>query len=245
MNTIRAHWVRNNNFGDVLTPQIVRHLAGRDPVWVELNAPVEHFFVVGSTLHLATARTIVWGTGIIRWENETSPDPSAKVAMTRGPLSYSFAAAHGLKCPAVWGDPVAFVREIYPPAQTKAGKWCFVPHFREAEIQIEGVTVLSTSTPPDEFCRVLTSHEYVLSSSLHGLVAAHAYGLKAAWVKLSDKPVGDDTKYRDYLLSQDLNPEPLRLEKLDYATIERQTNRLAAADPDLDAMRRLCPFARS
>ncbi len=109
---MHAYWVKNNNFGDVLTPLIIRHLSGRDPVWVELDAPAEHFFVVGSMLHLATSKTTAWGTGIINWREETVPDPNAKLAMARGPLAYSFALAHGLKCPAVWGDPVAFVREI-------------------------------------------------------------------------------------------------------------------------------------
>jgi len=194
MNVIHAYWVEKNNFGDLLTPLIVRHLSGREPVRVEPNAPVEHFFVVGSTLHFATPLTTVWGTGIIYWRSAILPNPRAKVAMTRGPLSYSFAMAHGLKCPPVWGDPAAFVREIFPPAPAKTAKWCFVPHFREANIRIEGVTVLPTWTPPDEFCRILSSHELVLSSSLHGLVAAHAYGLKAAWVKLSDNAYGKSSR---------------------------------------------------
>ncbi len=77
---MHAYWVKNNNFGDVLTPLIVRHLSGRDPVWINLDAPVEHFFVVGSMLHLATPLTTVWGTGIINWSQETLPSPLAKVA---------------------------------------------------------------------------------------------------------------------------------------------------------------------
>lgn len=44
-------------------------------------------------------------------------------------------------------------------------------------------------------CRV------ILSSSLHGLVVAHAYGIPAAWVQFSDKLSGDGSKFRDHAAS--------------------------------------------
>ncbi len=78
-------WVEKNNFGDLLTPLIVRHLSARDPVRVEPNAPVEHFVVVGSTLHFATPLTTVWGTGIICGRTTILPNPRARVVLTRCP----------------------------------------------------------------------------------------------------------------------------------------------------------------
>ncbi|MFD1079906.1 polysaccharide pyruvyl transferase family protein, partial [Longispora fulva] len=47
--------------------------------------------------------------------------------------------------------------------------------------------------------------EKVLSTSLHGLIVAHAYGIPAVWVKMSDKIFGNDIKYADYLESVGLN----------------------------------------
>lgn len=238
---MRLYWQRHlDNFGDRLAPIVVEHLSGKPATFEDRLQKQRHLFAIGSMLGSATRQTIVWGTGILTWQCQ--PAPEARLHMVRGPLSYSAARAAGAKCPPLWGDPAAFVREIFPASTEKYNEWCLVPHFRERPIPpIDGVQILHPTGDPAEFCRALSSSCYVLSSSLHGLIAAHAYGLKAAWIKLSSHPKGDDTKFRDYLLSQSLNPEPLRLESLDWASISRTQPHLTEAEFDLQAMRGAFP----
>jgi polysaccharide pyruvyl transferase WcaK-like protein len=40
--------------------------------------------------------------------------------------------------------------------------------------------------------------EYVASSSLHGVIIAHALGVPAVWLRMSDQLKGGDFKFRDY-----------------------------------------------
>jgi hypothetical protein len=48
-----------------------------------------------------------------------------------------------------------------------------------------------------------------MSSSLHGLVLANAYGIGAVWLKCYDTLGGDDTKFLDYFASVKLNMKPI------------------------------------
>ena len=41
----------------------------------------------------------------------------------------------------------------------------------------------------------------IVSSSLHGIIVAHAYGIPAVWQKFSGNIFGDDIKYQDYFES--------------------------------------------
>ncbi|HQA91106.1 MAG TPA: hypothetical protein PK316_15725, partial [Sedimentisphaerales bacterium] len=64
--------------------------------------------------------------------------------------------------------------------------------------------------------------ECVLSSSLHGLIVADAFGVPNAWLKLSDKVRGNDFKFRDYYSVYDLDEKviPLRIEQVDRHAID-------------------------
>jgi len=239
---VLLHWVNSNdNFGDAISPLIVRHVAGVEPRYTSGDIAEPHLFAIGSMIQVANPFTVVWGTGTLHWHIHVNRH--ADIRMVRGPLTYAAVRASGVKCPDIWGDPAAFIRELFPPQSSPSRDWCIVPHYREAPLpDVPGVAVVSPLLPPEEFCRQLCQHRFVLSSSLHGLIAAHAFGLKAAWIKLSNHPLGDDTKFRDYLLSQNLCPEPVPLPHVDQRSIQACRWHLTEADFDLDRMRLHFPF---
>ena len=49
----------------------------------------------------------------------------------------------------------------------------------------------------------------ILSSSLHGLICADAYGVPSRWIRISDRVLGDGFKFRDYYASQGVEEEAI------------------------------------
>jgi pyruvyltransferase len=47
----------------------------------------------------------------------------------------------------------------------------------------------------------ILSCEYIISSSLHGLIVSEAYSIPNLWIKVSDKIRGGEFKYQDYFQS--------------------------------------------
>lgn len=54
---------------------------------------------------------------------------------------------------------------------------------------------------PEKVIAEITSSEFVLSSSLHGLIVADSFGIPNMWMPLSNSITGGDYKYRDYYSS--------------------------------------------
>ena len=87
----------------------------------------------------------------------------------------------------------------------------------------------------------------LVSSSLHGIIASHAFGKKCAWVSFGGSIGGDDTKFFDYALSVKLNikrydfQDVVSLNALDLIKVSD-----ASELPDLDDVQRKlwnsCPF---
>ena len=61
------------------------------------------------------------------------------------------------------------------------------------------VTVIDICAPVADVARAISECEYVLSTSLHGLIFADALGVPNEWVVLSDQIAGGSFKFRDYL----------------------------------------------
>jgi hypothetical protein len=52
--------------------------------------------------------------------------------------------------------------------------------------------------PPADVVGAIAGCDFVLSSSLHGLVVADSFGIPNAWLRVSDRQRGEGFKYRDY-----------------------------------------------
>ncbi len=126
--------------------------------------------------------------------------PAAPVKITV-PSTLSPAARAG----AVLGDPgILADRLVDGPVSTRYTLGV-VPHYKDADdptmraiAALPGVRLIDVAWTPEEVAREVAACEVVVSSSMHGLIFADALGVPNARLKVSDKLVGGDFKFRDY-----------------------------------------------
>lgn len=200
---IYLNWHRSANFGDRLSKIITEHLS-KDTVQDYNGEDLEHYMVTGSIANHANENTIIWGAGLANTSDEI---PKVKaIPLIRGLLSKEIAERSGNVVGKI-GDPVLLMPEIYKPQVNKKYKLGIIPHVVEylgvatRYMDYSDYLVIDLCKHPYEVIKDILSCEQTISSSLHGIVASHAYGVPCEWVKFSSKIGGDGFKYLDYFSS--------------------------------------------
>lgn len=199
---MRPFWYQTaNNYGDVLTPHILRAFSVPFK-WA--NKSDCDSLVVGSIARWARPGVSVFGSGFMRANDPVCVD--ADWRFVRGPISRQMIIDAGGECPELYGDPALLLPMIWPAA-TKRWRIGIVPHYVDLEYARRtygrlGYPIISLSTKDClKTTRQITQCRMIISSSLHGIIVAHAYGIPAAWVRFSNNVRGDGTKFRDHHLS--------------------------------------------
>jgi hypothetical protein len=248
---VHAFWCRipsRPNFGDALTPWLIRRITGRHPVFVRPDDPREKYLVVGSILEYAGPRCTVWGSGILTQNDSVSP--AARFLALRGPLSRARALACGAECPEVFGDPALLLPRFYRPEAVSRRGLGVVAHYSDKpRLQnrwppTADLRLIDIQEPIESVIDQIVSCEAIASSSLHGLIVSHAYGVPALYVKFRDLLHCDGSKFNDYYLSVGLAPptaHPLDDSGVDARDLMRRMPPPPPL-PDLDPLWRACPF---
>jgi pyruvyltransferase len=194
------------NFGDILTPYLIKKISGYTAK--RTNPPIKTptFLGVGSIISRANEFTTVWGSGIMNYGDAVSN--KATYLAVRGPISREVILAKGGRCPEIYGDPGLILPLIYKPTISKKYTIGIIPHYVDYE-QVaawyrkdKNVKVINLlNSDPTLPLKEILECETVLSSSLHGIIEAVAYGIPVAWVKYSDKLSGDGVKFADFFAS--------------------------------------------
>lgn len=199
------------NYGDILSPYIVEKLSGRTAIFYD--APnrkkfwqrKKYLMAIGSIMSHTQPKAIVWGSGII---SKTDQFSAADFRAVRGPLSRKRILELGYTCPEIYGDPALLLPTLYHPEVSKKYTYGVIPHYvdySEAKAQYadeNNTTVINLINNDHEaVTRHILSCDYIVSSSLHGVIVAQAYGIPAVWVRFSDKLSGDNVKFFDYFKS--------------------------------------------
>lgn len=197
------------NFGDYLSVYIPEKLTGDRVVYSDSKSPEVHYIIAGSILGAAGPASIVWGAG---FGNSTDKIDTAKeIRAVRGPLSLQIVESQGFR-PAAIGDPALILPRIYNPKITKRYKLGVIPHWIDYYVgmmrfrDMADVKVIDILKKPEEFINDVLECERCISSSLHGIILANAYGIPCAQTILGDRICGDGFKFKDYLALTKLDP---------------------------------------
>lgn len=249
---VRAWWCRipsRPNFGDALTPWLIRQLTGRPARFAPLSDPRPRFLVCGSTAAMADHRFTVWGAGIMSAGDQI--DPKATFLAVRGPLTLARALSCGASCPEVSGDPGLLLATLRPAEGGRSGVG-IAPHFSDRPYLVDQwsgspeVRLIDLQQPVEVVADALAGCELVVTSSLHALVACHSYGVPVVWGQFRPLPSGDGTKFADHLTAVGLEPRPPLPLQYDDVNVDHLAGWTTGPPRlDLDTLWRTCPFGAS
>jgi hypothetical protein len=193
---------RVGNAGDIFNLELAQHLYGAQL----RNLPEEgsRLLLVGSVAHRILDGDIVMGIG-----TKGAPIPAGRrvsIRAVRGPITLEAYRDAGYDVSGVQFqlDPGLLVPRIYADELTtpaERGRVIFIPHYRDrgSVRSSRHYDVVDVDSTPRDLVRQILRAEFVYTSSLHGLVFAHALGRPAVLVAAlnGEQPL----KYQDYLAS--------------------------------------------
>lgn len=209
--------VRAQNWGDDLNLYLLSRISTRPLVfrrwfWIARLFPLRNYLCIGTILDArgySNPQSIVWGSGI-SGENKPMVKP-AKIISVRGELSRAYCMEHGLGQPTSVGDPALLLPCYYQPKPLpKRYRLGIVLHTIDSDSEVVAQMMQNNrdilvirmmgyekwTDVVDGIC----SCEGIASSSLHGLIAADAYGVPNCWIRL-ENVLPSFYKFHDYASS--------------------------------------------
>jgi hypothetical protein len=194
------------NFGDWIGPLLFENMSGKEAIFcmpTQLRAGYTTF-TVGSILHWIKVadKVDVWGSGIIR--KDIAFKRPRKTFAVRGPRSRKRMIELGYNCPEIYGDPALTMPLLFPISKEPQYELGIVPHFVDAGLVKDAfagrddIRIIDVRSPPLVVAQEIASCHRIASSSLHGVIVAHAYGVPSMRLVLSDRLAGDGVKFADY-----------------------------------------------
>lgn len=227
---VQAYWWNEvPNFGDALAPLLLERFAYLRVEW----SPVSRARIasVGSILdHIPPLWDgIILGSGKLREDTRVHllgarSRAAATILALRGPLS-----AKGIPGSYALGDPGILADELVGP-QEKLWDLGILPHFSDTELvprfraltpAQQSIRVIHPGTDPLTVLREIGSCRQIVTSSLHGMIVADAFGIPRR-VEACPKPhvSGGEYKFRDYSASIRTPLEPGKMTEPNRGYVE-------------------------
>ena len=214
--TIKLYWWRGEgasdsaqqNFGDYLSPLIVEMVSGKKVIYAEpRNADM---IAIGSILSrerkargmLLKRKLHIWGSGTDKASRVFSGHHTYHAV--RGKITQSQVAK--LQQSPVFGDPGLLVDQLYDGKNKPQKRYGLgiIPHFVdqkdprvEALLSLPHTKLINVFSPVEQVVSEIRQCEFVLSSSMHGLIVAASFGIPNRRMPLSSGIISD-LKLDDY-----------------------------------------------
>ena len=202
---MKAYWWRNApNVGDAIAPVLIERLLGIKPVWA---AKGSRLLTVGSIVCHSKPGDTLWGSGIHTGSDAGGWRAHDKTFLAvRGPHTRKFVMGRGGKCPEVYGDPALLLPTIHPVALSPIRELAIMPHLDDDAGwnfgHSRGVYTINTGWPWERVITEICNSAHVVSSSLHGVIIAEAYGVPVTWASSIKRP----GKFEDYFAGVSRTP---------------------------------------
>lgn len=196
----------NNNLGDNLNKPILEWL-GYKVEYTSIRKQRGKFVGIGSIMSCVRENDTVWGAGIIRYNQNLAPGIKAKYLAVRGKKTRAMLLKAGAKVPEVYGDPALLLPLMYNPKIKPIYEVGYIPHyvqkdtFKRSHPEAHAIDIQTMDWK--SFVDQIKQCRKIISSSLHGLIIAEAYGILTEWRDWGGGVIGDGFKFIDYYSATD------------------------------------------
>jgi len=234
MKNLKVYWMRGKgrdipslkNFGDWLSKDVFEYISGRRVIWE--SAKKAEYFGIGSISIRVNKLPLfrftplkIWGSGLSNG-NILEKHRCIRLLSCRGELTKdAFCSITSIPHNLSMGDPGLFVSEIWKANKNKK-KVAVILNEGELDFAKQIPSDLDFISPlgePKDVVKLISSYDFIISSSLHGLIVADAYSIPSRMLKIRLNKFKFDDYYSIYP-SREILP-PLTIEELNDLNVDK------------------------
>lgn len=250
---------KNSNWGDDIGEKLISFLTSKKLIFYRgafisrFIRKKKHYLIIGSIIpQFSKPDSIIWGSGVGESNYKLQNKPN-KVLAVRGPLTRQYLLDKGVDCPEVYGDPALLFPRFYKSHKRPKYKIGFIPHFIDQDSRFfnflndfgNDVKFIDVTNYGEwnDFIDNICECEFIISSSLHGLIIADAYNIPNIWGEFTHVMGDNGFKFRDYLLSVNKKTmKPYKVYSYSHDELKQLKKKYEKASINLEPLLSVCPF---
>jgi pyruvyltransferase len=212
-----CYYTKEKNFGDVLNEYIPLQLFNcniyKENIYqcdAAFIGSILTLFMTNDALKIREDLTplTIWGSGLIRpIDLKNKPIRKLDIRAVRGRLTRNILSVitNSNLSTIPLGDPGLLCSRVFTNLDaTKEYEYGIIPHYIDVDnenlkkLQLPNSIILDITEEPIAFLSKMLKCKKIISSAMHGLIAADSFNIPNIRMILSDNIVGGDFKYNDY-----------------------------------------------